>query len=529
MGEILKRHVQLEIESLDRMYLNLYVGDIQTPYGAACFFIKHRGKPVASSALMGPMTRTFVAALDQYAQQHDIPMVHFKHGERKDDVAAEYRAAYQRQHGDTEGVVFIGVAQEKASVMRTQKCMLPTGHVGPTLVRSTAMVNQYYVYVHDADFGPMFIKFSSYFPYTGKVCLNGHEYAKRQLEKRGIAFEPLDNGFRSCADPRQLQAICDGLGEAQIQDMVNKWLARLPQPFTPEDRAAGYTYAVSMLQVECALTQVLDRPDTGRRLFESIIREHLDLGRPDQVQLIFERRVTQRTPSRFRTRVIRQGVVPSLHVDYKHSRIKQYHKEGLALRTETTINDTRDFYIGRRLCNLPEVRRIGFSANRRLLSVQSLDCDPTLGAETAQLINRPIIVNQQRASALRFDDPTTQALFSALVMFVLLPYGFVQRELRAAFAAFLGLSPDQLTPAQMTYHLRRLRLHGLLIRIPGTHRYTLTQAGYRAAYFETRLYAHVFQPGLAYVHPDATQTNSKLRAAFDRLDDQIQRFVTVPT
>jgi hypothetical protein len=491
---MLKRHTVLEVESLDRMYLNLYVAKLQTPYGAACFFIKHRGKPVASSALMEPMTQAFVTGLKQYAEQHEIPMVHFKSGERKDDVANAYRAAYRRQHGDREGVVFIGVAQEKASVMRTQKRMLPTGHVGPTLVRSTAMVNQYYVYVHDEDFGPLFIKFCSYFPYTGKVCLNGHEYAKRQLEKRGIAFEPLDNGFRSCADPGQLQVICDGLGEVQIQGLVSKWLARLPHPFTPEDRAAGYTYAVSMLQVECALTQVLDRPDRGRRLFESIIREHLDLGRPDQVQLIFERRITQRTPRRFRTRVIRQGVVPSLHIDYKHSRLKQYHKEGLALRTETTINDTRDFHIGRSLCNLPHVRRIGFTANRRLLSVQSLDCDPTRGAETAQRINRPITVDQQRASALRFDDPITQALLSALMMFMLVPNGFVQRELRAAFAAFLGKPPDQLTPAQMTYHLRRLRLHGLIARIPGTHRYTLTPDGYRAAYFETRLYAHVFLP-----------------------------------
>ena len=525
-GEILKQHVQLEIESLDRMYLNLYVGDIQTPAGAACFFIKHRGKPVASSKLMEPMTQGFVADMNKYAEDHGIPIVHFKHGERKDDIAAEYR----RLHGEREGVVFIGVAQEKASAMRTQQMTLPNGRVGPTLVRSTAMVNQYYVYLHDADFGPLFIKFSSYFPFTGKVCLNGHEYAKCQLKKRGIAFEPLDNGFRSCADPRKLQAICDGLDEAKIQTMINKWLKRLPQPFTPEDRAAGYTYAVSMLQVECALTQVLDRPDTGRRLFESIIREHLDLGRPDQVQLIFDRRVTRRTPSRFRTRVIRHGVVPSLHIDYKHSAssTQSRHKESLALRTETTVNDTRDFYIGRRLCNLPEVRRIGFSANRRLLSVQSLDCDPTLGAETAQRINRPITVDQQRASALRFDDPTTQALFSALVMFVCLPNGFVQHELRAAFAAFLGIAPDQITPAQMTYHLRRLRLHGLITRAKGSHRYSLTQEGYRAAYFETRLYAHVFQPGLASLHPDAAANNSKLRAAFDHLDDQIQRLASAP-
>jgi hypothetical protein len=84
--------------------------------------------------------------------------------------------------------------------------------------------------------------------------------------------------------------------------------------------------------------------------FEQVIRDNLDVGRPDQVTLVFGRRLMRRgpraTPRRFRTRVITEGVTPSLHVDYKHTTIKQYHKEGRALRTETTINDTRDFHLG---------------------------------------------------------------------------------------------------------------------------------------------------------------------------------------
>jgi hypothetical protein len=129
---------------------------------------------------------------------------------------------------------------------------------------------------------------------------------------------------------------------------------------------------VSILQAEFSLTQVLDRPLTGRVFFEEVIRENLDLGRPSQVQLIFDRRVNRRTPGRFRSRVITEGVVPSLYVDYKSSRIKQYHKEGRALRTETTINHTRDFGIGKQLKNLPALRQIGFKANRRLLDVQTI-------------------------------------------------------------------------------------------------------------------------------------------------------------
>src|SRR5207302_3993188 len=208
-----------------------------------------------------------------------------------------------------------------------------------------------------------------------KLCINGHEYLKRQLAKRKVKFEALDNGIQACADGKLMRRLCDGLSAGRIDRLLRKWLRRLPHPFPARDRAAGYRYALSILQAEFSLTQVLDQPVTGRIFFEEVIRENLDLGRPSQVSLVFDRKVTRRTPGRFRTRVITDGVVPSLHVDYKKARIKQYHKEGQALRTETTINDTRDFDIGRRIENLKELRKIGLQANRRLLDVQRISHD----------------------------------------------------------------------------------------------------------------------------------------------------------
>lgn len=117
------------------------------------------------------------------------------------------------------------------------------------------------------------------------------------------------------------------------------------------DRQAGYRSQLFILQIELSHTQVLDKPVSGRIFFEEVIRENLDVGRPTHVQLIFDRRVTRGTPRPFRTRVITDKVVPSLHIDYKQTRIKQYHKEGRALRTETTISNARDFYIGNSLRN----------------------------------------------------------------------------------------------------------------------------------------------------------------------------------
>jgi hypothetical protein len=201
----------------------------------------------------------------------------------------------------------------------------------------------------------------------------------------------------SCADPQRFQQICDGLSAEKIDRLLRKWLDFLPHPFTAADQKAGHRYDISILQAEFSLTQVLDRPVRGRLFFEQVIRENLDLGRPDEVQLIFARRITRRTPGRFHTRILTQGVTPSLHVYYKNTRIKQYHKERRALRTETTINNTYDFGIGNRLHNLPKLREIGFRANRRLLEVERLSYDCILAEETFQQINGPVEHAGQRA------------------------------------------------------------------------------------------------------------------------------------
>ena len=307
---------------------------------------------------------------------------------------------------------------------------------------------------------------------------------------------------------------------------MRKWLRLLPHPFSARDRQAGYRYELSILQIELSLTQVLDRPVTGRIFFEEVIRENLDIGRPKQVQLIFDRWVTKSTPGLFRTRVITDGVVPSLHVDYKGTRIKQYHKQGRALRTETTINNARDFYIGKRLHNLPRLRQIGFQANRRLLEVEKISHDCILAEEAFQQIDRPRQVATQRASALHFADPKVQSLWNALLLFPLLPTGFSNRELREHLAPLLGQRPEQLTPGRMTYQLRRLRLHGMIERIPETHRYRLTEYGLRAALFFTRTYNRVLRPGLAQVLPSLPAMTGSLRRCFNQLQQEVNTYVT---
>jgi hypothetical protein len=520
-ADVLADHVLFEIEAIDRMYLNLYQPRLQHGAGIAAFFVGHRGHRFASSALMAPMTRAFTADIEHFIAARGVDLVRFAPGQRKDLVTAGYlsRAELDGRGLVPAQVLYVGVAQEKQKVFRTSKRRNPvTGATYPWLVRGSGVVNQYYFYCVDEEFGPVCLKFSGYFPYTGRLILNGNEYAKRQAAKAGIGFVPLDNAFAAVDDVAAVQAICDGLDEGEIAALAARLLRLLPFPFTAEDTAAGYRYELSVLQAEFSLTQMLDAPVTGRIFFDQVIRDNLDLGRPDRVSLIFDRRIIRKgrraTPGRFRTRVITDGVTPSLHVDYKNSKIKQYHKLGKALRTETTINDTRDFGVAKGLSHLPELKEIGFTASRRLLDVQRISHDPAAGAAALAALTQPVISPAgTRTAGMPVTSSRVRALLAALCVFRLLPNGFTNRDLRTHLAPLLGLTPEAMTSGQITYDLRRLRIHGLIERIPGTFRYQVTVTGIRQALFLTRLTQRFLIPGLAELTDPSPPAHTGLRAA----------------
>ena len=295
------------------------------------------------------------------------------------------------------------------------------------------------------------------------------------------------------------------------------------------DGAAGYRYEISVLQAEFSLTQMLDRPVTGRIFFEQVIRDNLDLGRPDQVGLIFARRIhagrKQRTPGVFRTRIINSGVTPSLHVDYKHATIKQYHKEGVALRTETTINDPGDFTINKGLTNLPAMRKVGFQANRRLLHVEHISHDPAAGAEAFTAVTESTSINGQHAAGLRFGDPRAQALLAVLLVFRLHPNGFTNADLRNHLTRMLGTDPARGRRDADTYDLRRLRLHGLIERIPHTHRYRVTETGLHHAMFLTRVHNRLIRTGEAQLADPQPSAPAPLRAAARAYDTALDHLI----
>ena len=229
VAEVLSEHVLFEVECIDRMYLN--VPQLQYAAGLVGYVHRQLGLPIASAAPLAKITDRFTAAVRRFAADERIPWVDFARGQRKDDVMHEYLARFQAA-GRTEGVLFIGRAQEKTPLFRTEKRRDRDGKSYPWIVKTTGLVSHFYVYCVDADIRPFFLKFCSYFPCNAKLCINGNHWAQRQAAKAGIGFEALDNGFAAVSDPAALQAICDCLGPEQIDALLRKWLAILPHPFT---------------------------------------------------------------------------------------------------------------------------------------------------------------------------------------------------------------------------------------------------------------------------------------------------------
>ena len=524
-GELLDGHTVLDIQCLDRVYLNAYVPILQSSGQVVAFMTQHLGMPIPSPALMEKIGTKFRRAVESFASANGIPWVRFGKGERKIDVMQPYldrQAATGRS-----GVAAVGVAQEFQRVWAAYQRDTRTAAPQYTFAKADRRVTCYYFYLWDEDFGPAFLKVCAYFPYPAKIWVNGHEWAKRQALKAGIGFTALSNGFASCDDRAGLQAICDRLQAGTIEVFAQRWLHRLPMPFGSKDHDAGYWWELSMRQVEISRTIVFDAPRRARPFFEALIADNLDIGRPENVEIIFGRRVRCDTPGTFRTAIDRPVIDPDdkgvvVNIFYKHSRVKQYLKDGRALRIETVINCPRDLGCNARLPNLAELQDKARACNRRILETERAGQGTVLASPAFERIAHPsVTADGRRTPALRFGDPRVMALAGALCNTLLTAAGITNKSLRALMT---GLLNTPYTPGQMTYDLRRLRLAGLIHRIEHTNRYVLTPDGIAMAVFYTKLHNRLLRPLMAARQPQAPPPlRDALRTIDQHVDDYISR------
>ena len=531
-ADVVAGHVTLDVSCLDRVYLNGYVAKLQTPGGVVYFFRDHRGKPIVSPALFEPIGEKFRKDIRDWAQANGIPVIRFTAGQRKAEVMAPYLEAAAA--AGRSQVVAVGCAQEFQLVWTARKRDTdPGGCPQFSFTKEQRRVSVFYIYIFDERMGPGFIKICTYFPYPVKAWVNGHEWAKRQALAAGIGFTALSNGFASCADPAALQAICDRFGPGTVQVWFERWMARLPLPLTSADRDAGYWWELSMRQTETSRTLVFDDDVHARAFFEALLCENMDLGRPENVELLFRRGQRLGRPTLppagggFKTKIDRYCDLVTLNVFYRNSRLKQYLKDGVALRIETVVNDPRDLRCNRQLQNLPELQDKARAINARLLETETAGQGTALVSPVIERITRPTLTGEGRkAPALRFGDLRVQALAGAIAAMLFTVTGITNKTLRGLMT---GLLHRPYSMNQASYDLSRLARNGLIIRVPCRNRYTLTRDGLLFAHFYTKVYDHVLRPLMAPDRPNAPPELAAALATFDQLAaDHIAR-ARVPT
>jgi hypothetical protein len=516
-AEMVAGHVRLDISCLDRLYLNGFVARLQAPGGVIYFFHDHRGKPIVSPALFEPVGEKFRRDIRDWAQANGIPVIVFKAGDRKADVMAPYLDA-AAVTGRSQ-VAAIGCAQEFQLVWTARKRDTDPARCPQfSFTREQRRVSVFYVYIFDEQMGPGFIKICTYFPYPVKVWVNGHEWAKRQAAAAGIGFTELSNGFAACDDPAALQQVCDRFGPGTVQVWFERWMARIPLPLDDGDRDAGFWWELSMRQVETSRTLVFDDDVHARAFFEALLCENMDLGRPENVELLFRRGERSGRPAippagGFKTKIDRHCELVTLNVFYKNSRLKQYLKDGIALRIETVVNQPRDLGCNRMLANLPELQAKARAINARLLHTETAGQGTALVSPVIERITRPTLTRDGRkAPALRFGDLRVQALAGATAAMLFTVTGITNRSLRALMT---GLLHRPYSMNQASYDLTRLARNGLIARVPGRNRYTLTRDGLLFAHIYTKVYDHVLRPLMT---PDRPNAPPELTAALDTLD-----------
>jgi len=524
MNAFLEHHqdsVRFDYSCFDRILLNGVIQVLQNPACVVGFLKEKRLATEVTPAYLRAISTDYHRFVQAFAEQRHVEVVQPPKDVRREEWVEPF---YQDLQGQ-DGIAVILKSRENARVA------VSFPRQGNHVEILNRFVQQYYFYLQDRDFGRMFLRVCPYFPFSARVCLNGHEWLAGRLRAEGIAFEQCANAFRACADPARLQELADQFSPAHIEACAHRWLAQLVPFFTDgERRHQGFGYRLFVSQVEYCTNLIFERRAALDRLHERLLDLNRSIGHPDKIAMIFGRRITKHTDAGLKTQILDHDLgQPVIRSEYKSSSIKQYARDNLVLRTETTSYHTPDLGVNKSVEHLPELRQTMAAANDRYLDVQQDVLETFVDRGQLERLRQPTLSpNGRRTPGLKLDDPRLLAVLQALTCFALLAGRgrFRTTDLHATVAESLGKTTASYTLGQLRYDLGKLRGKGLVERVIGTQSYRLPSEGYRIAVLYLKLFHQIYAPltaGIMQPVPWDDRVPPERRAARDRLDAEIDR------
>jgi hypothetical protein len=524
MNAFIEHHqqaIRFDYSCFDRILLNGVIQVLQNPACVVGFLKEKRQAARVTPAYFKAISTDYHHFVLALAEKHHVQIVPPPKGVRREEWVEPF---YQQLQGQS-GIAVILKSRENARVA------VSFPRQGDHVELLNRFVHQYYFYLQDRDFGRMFLRICPYFPFSARACLNGHEWLACRLHAEGIAFEQCGNAFRTCVDPARLQELADQFSAVDIEACAHRWLAQLVPFFTDRERRhQGFGYRLFVSQVEYCTNLVFEQRAALDRLHERLLDLNRSIGHPDKIAVIFGRRITKHTDAGLKTQILDHDLgQPVIRSEYKSSSIKQYARDDLILRTETTSYHTPDLGVNKGVEHLPELRQAMATANDRYLDVQQDVLETFVDRGQLERLRQPTVSpSGRRTPGLKLDDPRLLAVLQALVCFALLAGRgrFRTTDLHAKAAEAQGETTASHTRGQLRYDLAKLRGKGLVERIAGTQCYRLPAEGYRLAVLYLKLFHRIYAPltaGILEPVPGDDRLQAERRASLDQVYATVDR------
>jgi hypothetical protein len=468
-----EQDIAWEYSLIDRMRVRGHIMSMQNVCMLRMFFQQCRDVNWIEPKHLQQITQDFVQHVEAFAQKHKIPLITAKPGESHVDQAAQYLDTVADR---PEGVYCIIKVQEDTSSFVSY---VPKNSPDKTrqIARGRRRIIHYYFFIKDRQFGTgNSIRIASYAPFTVTVCFNGHNFVAQQLRNHAIQFQMRDNLFVSVDDMAAFRRAVAALTHQAVARFCDHWVYRCINLFPPSARRKGFRYQWYIDQVERCHNLLFSSSDRLNALFARLLDNGRSIGQPHVISRLFQRRLqAHRTGGRMQRTQQEDYCLKAWH---KKTYIKQYNKQGVGLRTETSTHDVREFGIKKKLSNLPYLLQCMDNCNKRLLTWEDTIDQTTVSARFVEKLGQPTVCeNGRRVPGLKLHDPRLYQGLAAVLQFAHVITGFRTRELRTYIQSRFGLSPDDYTAAQLRYDLLKLRAKGLIRKLDGMTRYVITPKG----------------------------------------------------
>ena len=512
--------IRFAYRCFDRILINGLIQPFQQPERVVGFFNTYRQQYPVSKGVLTDIASQYQRWVIAQAKTWRTPIVEAPAGRRDAFVEPYFRRAKPEQ------VVVIVKGREPARILTA---------IGTDdrwhLQYARRWIVQYNFYLHDAEWGRMFVRLCPYFPFSARVCLNQHHWLATRMRAEGMRFRQVSNAFLTCSDPTRLQALADSLTAHDIERCAQKWLRAFTPFFTPtERRTASCQHRLFFAQVEYADNLIFDRRAALDALGERLLDANRTIGQPTKLANIFGRKVTRRYRGKLETLIEDLDLPnPVIRSYYRDGSIKQYVRDRRLLRTEATSNNVRDFGVPKAVDAVPQLREAMAAVTDRYQSVQQDILETFVDrGQLRQLAEPTRLPNGTRVPGLKLDHPRQLALMHALVRFahIAAGYTFTTRDLHAPAAAALDVTTEQYRLASLRYDLSKLRAKGLVERVPHTRRYRLLPQGYTICLVFLKLFERVYAPLTAGLLDPIAADARLAEAKRHRLDRLYQRIVT---